>query len=52
MMNKLNDEALKNVTGGLAGNVRARHRDGIVIEHSGYQLHIITDILPDTVCRS
>ena len=30
-------------------NVRARHRDGIVIEHSGYQLHIITDIPPDTV---
>ena len=29
--------------------VRARHRDGIVIEHSGYQLHIITDIPPDTV---
>ena len=32
-----------------APNVRARHRDGIVIEHSGYQLHIITDIPPDTV---
>lgn len=30
-------------------DVRARHRDGIVIEHSGYQLHIITDISPDTV---
>ena len=29
--------------------VRARHSDGIVIEHSGYQLHIITDIPPDTV---
>jgi len=33
----------------LPQNVRARHRDGIVIEHSGYQLHIITDIPPDTV---
>jgi hypothetical protein len=33
----------------LLRNVRARHRDGIVIEHSGYQLHIITDIPPDTV---
>jgi hypothetical protein len=30
-------------------DVRARHRDRIVIEHSGYQLHIITDIPPDTV---
>ena len=30
-------------------NVRARHPDGIVIAHSGYQLHIITDIPPDTV---
>ena len=29
--------------------VRARHSDGIVIEHSGYQLHIITDSPPDTV---
>ena len=33
----------------LLHNVRARHRDGIVIEHSGYQLHIITDSPPDTV---
>ena len=30
-------------------NVRARPRDVIVIEHSVYQLHIITDIPSDTV---
>ena len=39
----------KQASGLVFAHVRARHRDGIVIEHSGYQLHIITDIPPDTV---